>query len=73
MYEVWERGSGNRLGEFYTEGEAIETVRVISEDDRGGIDTLVLVFANETGRVQEVASGAGLGELVRHHRRTAAL
>jgi hypothetical protein len=73
MYEIWDRSSGNRLGEFYTEGEALETVRVIAEDDPGGMDALVLILAKEEGGVQEVASGSDLGELVRRRRRAAAL
>ena len=62
MYEIWDRTSGNRLGEFYTQAEALETVRVIVEDDAQAVDSLVLLGESEDGPV-EISSGTELRAL----------
>jgi hypothetical protein len=69
MYEVWDRESGNRLGEFETETQALERVRelavLLSEDDRRW---LALGLIGPTGPVL-VAQGAELVALAnREHR-----
>lgn len=60
MYQLWDTGSGNRLGEFYTEGEALETVRVIIHDDPGALNTLALLVEDACGDLAEVSSGPEL-------------
>ena len=65
MYQLWDVGSGNRLGEFYTEGEALETVRVIADDDPGALETLVLLVEDSRGALAEISSGPELQELWR--------
>ena len=65
MYQLWDTGSGNRLGEFYTEGEALETVRVIADDDPDALETLVLLVEDSRGALAEISSGPELQELLR--------
>ena len=72
MYQLWDRGSGNRLGEFHTEGEALETVRVITEDDPASMDTLVMLSEDDAGHIRELGAGAQLAALVEQHRPAAA-
>jgi hypothetical protein len=60
MYQLWDVGSGNRLGEFYTEGEALETVRVIIRDDPGAVETLALLVEDSRGDLAEISSGPEL-------------
>lgn len=60
MYQLWDTESGNRLGEFHTEREALETVRVMAAADPGAVATLLLLFEDSGGNLAEVGSGVEL-------------
>lgn len=57
MYELWDTGSLNCLGEFRTVGAALNTVRVITEGNSAAADTLTLLKIDSDGHPEAVAAG----------------
>lgn len=61
MYELWDRASGNRLGEFPTPVEALVLVCEMAEKDGEQIiDALVLGMEDETGATMRLIEGREL-------------
>ena len=61
MYEVWDEASGNQLGAYQAEAEALALVRaLLAANPQGNGDSLVLLREDRRGRVTTVAIGAEL-------------
>ena len=60
-FEIWDRGSGNRLGEYATEAAARETMRTITDADPGEIGSLVLLEMDGDGRPSVVGAKEDFG------------
>ena len=62
-FELWNTSSGNLLGTFPTEAEALAAVReAIQRHGEGYVDTLALGRENSRGASRIVAAGAPLVE-----------
>ncbi len=65
-FELWDRDSGNRLGEFSEAEEAYELVGDILEDEGvKSASALVLVVEDDEGHSKRVAAGERLVNLAR--------
>jgi hypothetical protein len=61
MYELWDLRSGNAIGGFRTEGEALAAVRVlVDEHGRAYVEHLSLVREDEEGDTTPIAQGSEL-------------
>ncbi|HXM56101.1 MAG TPA: hypothetical protein VOB72_11980 [Candidatus Dormibacteraeota bacterium] len=64
VYEVWDVSTGNLVGAFATEREALEVVRrTVERDGRPGAGSLALAREDDDGRTEAVAAGHALAEL----------
>jgi hypothetical protein len=62
-YELWDGQSGNALGDYATELEALTVIRdTVSADGRHAVATFALLRVNGRGRSQVVAEGDALAE-----------
>lgn len=68
-YEVWDRDTANRLGEFSSADAAYDLVRCI-EIDMGPdtVDDLVLAITDQDGGTMVLAEGKDLIQLAREAR-----
>jgi hypothetical protein len=63
-YELWDLPSGNALGEFATEGEALAAVRgLLADHGAGAVAGLLLARTTARGRSRPVAQGQALAAL----------
>jgi hypothetical protein len=70
-FEVWDRASGNLLGEFAEASDAYRLVGEILEDEGvEGVKSLALLVEDDRGHTKRVASGQQLVSLA--HGATAA-
>jgi hypothetical protein len=61
VYALWDRQSGNCIGEFETEGEALAVVEGIAEDNgMGALTELELLSVDAQGNLHPIAGGAQL-------------
>jgi hypothetical protein len=68
-YELWETRSGNLMGSFASEAEALAVVRdAIRQHGRGYAETLILAREDDEETVT-LAEGAGLADLAERHAR----
>jgi len=62
-YELWEARSGNRLGLFSSERDALEVVReIVAVDGMESVEHLFLDSYDRSGRHRPVVEGWALGE-----------
>ncbi len=60
-YELWNTSSGNRVGEFESQDEAIASVRrTMQQHGASMIETLALGYEDEDGEGEIIARGADL-------------
>ena len=72
IYELWDLRSGNAVGGFETEAEALDAVRALVQDHgRSYVDDLSLVREDENGDTTPLAKGATLTDLALRSRRHA--
>ena len=73
IYALWDTQSGNCIGEFETEGEALAFAADIAEDNgTDALTTLELLSVDGQGTLHPIASGAQLLDRVSgpaHNRR----
>jgi hypothetical protein len=63
-YELWETRTGNLIGSFETESEALDVVRgAIRTHGPAYVDTLLLGYENTRGRSRTIAQGSQLAQL----------
>ncbi len=63
-YELWNIASGNRVGEFESQDEALASVRrTMHQHDASMIETLALGYEDEDGEGEVIAHGADLAAL----------
>jgi hypothetical protein len=63
-YEIWDTRSGNALGDFATEAQALAVVREMIEDHgRGAVERWLLGGTNRSGRSKPIARGNELADL----------
>jgi hypothetical protein len=66
VYEVWETQSGNLVGSYIHERDALLVVRrACDRHGDGSVASLTLARENDQGETEAIASGAGLVELAR--------
>jgi hypothetical protein len=62
-YELWNTRSGNAIGDFDSEAEALAVVRqAIAQHGRAYADMLLLGCEDSKGRSKEIASGQALAD-----------
>jgi hypothetical protein len=62
-YELWETSTGNLIGSYATEQDALALIRrAIEAHGVAYADTIVLGFENQRGRSKVLAAGAALAE-----------
>lgn len=63
-FEVWDRASGNLIGEFAEVDDAYRLVNEILEDEGvASVKSLALLVEDDHGRTKRVASGDQLANL----------
>src|SRR5262245_43838847 len=60
MYELWDRESGNLVGEYASEAKAYSAVRRLQKHVGGAAESLSLGTVRDDGTPEVVASGRGL-------------
>jgi hypothetical protein len=66
VYEIWDLESGNRLGEFSTEDEALTQVKdALERHGEQYVATLLLDAEDDQGQTHLIAEGAQLVALAR--------
>src|SRR4051812_41751827 len=61
MYELWDRDSGNIVGEFPDEASAFDVVRgILAVNGREMADTMALVRVDAAGMPTAIAAGVDL-------------
>lgn len=64
VYEVWDVSTGNLVGAYGTEREALELVRhTVERHGRARASSLALAREDEDGRTVPLAEGRALAEL----------
>lgn len=67
-YELWNTVSGNRVGEFASQDEALASVRrTMHQHGVSMIETLALGYEDEGGEGEVIARGADLAALAQPH------
>jgi hypothetical protein len=65
-FEVWDRASGNLIGEFAEASDAYELVGEILQDEGlDGVKSLTLLVEDDQGHSKQVATGHQLASLAR--------
>jgi hypothetical protein len=65
-FEVWDRASGNLIGEFAEAEDAYHLVSEILEDEGvAGVQSLALLVEDDQGHSKRVANGEQLASLAR--------
>jgi hypothetical protein len=63
-FEVWDRASGNLIGEFAEASDAYELVGEILQDEGlAGVKSLTLLVEDDQGHSKQVATGDQLASL----------
>jgi hypothetical protein len=65
VFEIWDLDSGNRLGEFATEAEAVAEVKHALDQHGEEYVATLLLDAEDEGRTQLIAQGPALVALAR--------